>query len=117
MNNLENRPLIIQSDLTLMLEVHHKYADEARNDIIAFSELVKSPEHLHTYVITAISLWNASSASIKSDEVIRRLEKWSRYDIPESVLYFIRDSSERYGSIKLKPYPSDDQHYLLTVAN
>lgn len=117
MNNLENRPLIIQSDLTLMLEVHNKNADEARNDIIAFSELVKSPEHLHTYVITAISLWNASSASIKSDEVIRRLEKWSRYDIPESVLFFIRDSSERYGSIKLKPYLSDDQHYLLTVAN
>ncbi|MFA7671286.1 MAG: helicase-associated domain-containing protein, partial [Sphaerochaetaceae bacterium] len=117
MNSLEDKPLIVQSDLTLMLEVHHKNSEAARFDIIAFSELVKSPEHVHTYSISALSLWNASSAKISTDEVIKRLEKWSRYSLPESVLFFIKEMGGRFGSIKLVEYPKDPEYYLLTVDN
>jgi DNA excision repair protein ERCC-3 len=115
MNNLEDKPLIVQSDLSLMLEVHHKAAESARSDLITFAELIKSPEHIHTYAISAISLWNAASANVGIEDVIKKLEKWSRYAVPENVIFFIREMGGRFGTIKLHPY--DEENYLLTVAN
>ncbi len=111
---MDDKPLIIQSDLSLMLDVHSPSAEQARNDLIAFAELVKSPEHVHTYAISAISLWNAASAGISVDEVLNRLQKWSRYTLPETVVFHITEIGGRFGSIQLLPY--DDEHYLLTVS-
>ena len=99
-----DKPLIIQSDRTLMLDVHSTDADECRNQIIAFSELVKAPEHVHTYHISPISLWNAASAGIAADEILDHLERWTKFPIPQNVSTFIKDISGRYGKIKLFPY-------------
>ena len=68
-----DKPLIIQSDRTLMLDVHSPSFDDCRNQIIAFSELIKAPEHVHTYNISPISLWNAASAGISAEEILARL--------------------------------------------
>ena len=108
-----DKPLIIQSDRTLMLDVHSPDADACRNQIIAFSELVKAPEHVHTYHISPISLWNAASAGIGTDEIIERLDRWTKFPIPANVSNFIKDISSRYGKIKL--YPHDEERYLLKV--
>ena len=108
-----DKPLIIQSDRTLMLDVHSTGADECRNQIIAFSELVKAPEHVHTYNISPISLWNAASAGIGAEEILERLDRWTKFPIPQNVSNFIRDISCRYGKIKLFPY--NDERYLLKV--
>lgn len=111
---MDDKPLIIQSDMSMMLDVHSPAAEEARNDLIAFAELIKSPEHVHTYAISAISLWNAASAGISIDEVLERLKKWSRYALPEPVVFHIKEIGGRFGSIQLHPY--DDDHYLLTIS-
>lgn len=106
-----DNPLIIQSDRTLLLDVHHVKAEECRENIIAFSELIKSPEHVHTYYISSLSLWNARSSGIESSEILSRLKKYSRFDVPESVAYFVEQISSRYGIIKLFPY--SETHYIL----
>ncbi|MBR0520038.1 MAG: helicase-associated domain-containing protein, partial [Spirochaetales bacterium] len=95
MNNAEiqDKPLIIQSDRTLMLDVHSEAANSCRDQIIAFSELVKAPEHVHTYYISPISLWNATSAGLSTSEILERLERWSRFQIPQNVARFIEDVS------------------------
>ena len=112
MNDL---PLLVQSDRTILLDLYSPYADEARRDIVPFSELVKSPEHVHTYTITQLSLWNAISAGISADEIIARLKKWSRYEIDERVLFFLEDTARRYGDFILEEYPDDKDLLLLTV--
>lgn len=117
MNSMDDRPLIVQSDLSMMLDVHSPSASDARDDLIAFAELVKSPEHVHTYAISAISLWNAASAGIGVEQVIERLARWSRYDIPAQVIFHIRDIGGRFGCIRLQCIPDDGEHYLLTVAS
>ncbi len=115
---MQETPLIIQSDRTMLLDVHSPSAAACRNDIVAFSELVKSPEHVHTFALTAISLWNAVSAGLTVQEIEQRLKKWSRFDVPENVLFFIRDMAGRFGSIVLR-LPADEQdteHYELYVS-
>lgn len=112
---MEDKPLIIQSDLSMMLDVHSPAAETARNDLIAFAELVKSPEHVHTYAITAISLWNSAAAGIGVEEVLSRLERWSRFALPESVVFHIREIGGRFGSFLLLPIEDDSDHYLLKI--
>ena len=109
-----DKPLIIQSDLSLLLDVHSPVAVDARNDLIAFAELIKSPEHVHTYVITPLSLWNASSAGVTKDEVIRRLEKYSRFEIPQTVLFHISEISLRFGAITLESYEDNSEFYFVS---
>ena len=109
-----DKPLIIQSDLSLLLDVHSSSSIEARNDLIAFAELIKSPEHLHTYIITPLSLWNAKSAGVGTDEVIRRLEKYSRFEIPQTVLFHISEMSLRFGAIRLDSYKDNKEFYFVT---
>lgn len=108
-----SRPLIVQSDFTILLDVHDEDSDCARSQIIPFSELVKSPEHLHTYKLSALSIWNASSAGLDADKILYTLKKLSKFEIPETVCFFVEEQCRRFGSIKLSPY--DDKYYLLSV--
>ena len=110
----EDKPLIIQSDSSLMLDVHTPSFEAARNDIAAFSELEKSPEHIHTYRITPLSLWNAASAGIPAAEVKERLERWSKFAIPENVLFSIKQTIDRFGQLVLKE--TENEGYLFLEA-
>ena len=108
---METRPLIVQSDRTMLLDVHDPAFDMCRDAIVPFSELVRSPEHLHTYLISQISLWNACSAGLDADHVVSTLERFTRFPVPETVEYFIRDTCRRFGIVKFTPY--DDRFFLL----
>ncbi|MDC7225612.1 MAG: DEAD/DEAH box helicase [Spirochaetales bacterium] len=108
MAETDSKPLIVQSDSSLMLDVHHASFENARNDIAAFAELEKSPEHIHTYRITPLSLWNAASAGIPADEVESRLSRWSRFDVPENVLFSVRQTINRFGQLVLKETENPD---------
>ncbi|MBR1920027.1 MAG: DEAD/DEAH box helicase [Spirochaetales bacterium] len=108
-----DRPLVVQSDRTLLLDVHSPSAEECRAEIIVFTELVKSPEHVHTYQITALSLWNACSSGFSSARAIEVLKRWSRFDIPQSVLFFIEDTASRFGALTLDEL--DGNTLILTV--
>jgi len=112
---MSEKPLIIQSDRSLLLDVHNPEADSCRNDIIPFSELVKAPEHLHTYAISPLSLWNALSAGFTGEYILKTLEKWSRYDFPGTVKSFITETCSRYGSIVL--VNNDGETYALRCAD
>ncbi len=92
-------PLIIQSDLTVLLEVAAPKAGEARAALARFAELEKSPEHIHTYRITPLSLWNAASAGVTSDEVTAALTGLAKYPVPPSVLAEVGDQMGRYGRL------------------
>lgn len=94
-------PLIIQSDRTLLMDVHAERAEEARSAIMPFAELEKSPEHIHTYRITPLSLWNAASAGLSPQDIQQVLEEYSRYPVPKSILDGFADTMARYGKIKL----------------
>jgi len=96
-----SKPVIIQSDNTILLEVDSPEYEAARDLISPFSELEKSPEHIHTYRITPLSLWNAAASSLKCEEIIKNLGTYSRYDIPESVITSIQNQMDRYGLLKL----------------
>ena len=98
--NYEN-PLIVQGDRSLLLDVHAPLAEECRNALIPFAELEKSPEHLHTYRLTPLSLWNAASAGFSADDAIDVLQKFARYDVPQSVTMWIKETASRFGKIKL----------------
>ena len=102
-----DKPLMVQSDKTMLLDVHSPSFQDCRNDIIAFSDLVKSPEHIHTYTLSPLTLWNAVSSGLDSNEIIRRLKKWSRYEIDERVLFFIEDTAVRYGEFILTEEDQD----------
>ena len=95
-------PLFVQSNLELLLEVANENYTEARDDIAPFTELVKSPEHLHTYLISPLSLWNAASAGLNHDDVQERLEKHSKFPIPETVIHEIKEFMSRYGKVRLE---------------
>lgn len=98
--NYEN-PLIVQGDRSLLLDVHAPKADECRNALIPFAELEKSPEHLHTYKLSPLSLWNAASAGFTSQDAIDVLNKYARYDVPQSIVMWINEISGRFGKLKL----------------
>ena len=110
-----DKPLLVQSDRTILLDLSSPDAEKARLDIIPFAELVKSPEHMHTYTISPLSLWNAISAGLSADEILSRLEKWSRYQIDQRVLFFIEDTASRYGNFVLTENPDDPERLLLSV--
>lgn len=109
-----DNPLIIQSDSTLLLDVHNSNFAAARNDIAPFAELEKSPEHIHTYRISPLSLWNAASAGLDYDHIVKLLEKWSRFEIPENIIFTIRDIISRFGKLVLKETDKKNR-LLLTI--
>lgn len=116
-------PLIVQSDRTLLLDVHAPLAEECRAALIPFAELVRSPEHLHTYQISSLSLWNAESSGFTGEQAVEVLKKFSRYEIPQSVVVWIEETSGRFGKLRLIQGPSVEnsdgikEEYLYLVSN
>jgi DNA excision repair protein ERCC-3 len=111
---MNDKPLIVQSDKTMLLDVHHADAEACRADLVRFCELIKSPEHVHTYALSSISLWNAASSGVKSEAICEKLSFWSRFPISESVLFYINDIATRFGKIILTE-SEDIQYYQLDV--
>jgi DNA excision repair protein ERCC-3 len=96
-----SNPLIVQSDRTILLEVDHPLHAEARDAVAQFAELEKSPEHIHTYRLSPLSLWNAAAGGMSAKMIIELLTSYSKYDIPANIIFDIREYISRYGRIKL----------------
>jgi DNA excision repair protein ERCC-3 len=96
------RPLIVQGDFTVLVEVASPQYVEARDALARFAELVKSPEHIHTYRITPLSIWNACAVGVRAAEITEALESLAKYPIPPNVTRQIQDFADRYGRVKLE---------------
>ncbi|MET9341668.1 DNA repair helicase XPB [Nonomuraea sp. NPDC003804] len=99
-------PLIVQSDKTLLLEVDHERADECRKAIAPFAELERAPEHVHTYRVTPLALWNARAAGHDAEQVIDALIGFSRYPVPHALLVDVAETMARYGRLRLEKDPA-----------
>jgi DNA excision repair protein ERCC-3 len=97
----ESGCLIVQSDMTVLLETDHPLYEEARDALSAFAEMVKSPEYIHTYKLTQLSLWNAASAGLEPERVIEELRRFAKHDPPQIVVSRVQDWGRRYGRVKL----------------
>ncbi len=106
-------PLIVQSDKTLLLEVDHADAQEARMAIAPFAELERAPEHVHTYRVTPLALWNARAAGHDAEQVVDALVRFSRYAVPQALLVDVVDTMGRYGRLQLTQSPV---HGLVMIA-
>jgi DNA excision repair protein ERCC-3 len=95
-------PLIVQGDRSILVEVDNPRYSQARDAIAPFAELEKSPEHIHTYRLTPLSLWNAAAAGTSAQQVVEALEKFSKYPIPHNLLADIRDLVSRFGRVQLR---------------
>jgi DNA excision repair protein ERCC-3 len=100
-----NGPLIVQSDKTLLLEVDHDQADACRRAIAPFAELERAPEHVHTYRLTPLGLWNARAAGHDAEQVVDVLLQYSRYPVPHALLVDVADTMSRYGRLQLVQDP------------
>jgi len=98
-------PLIVQSDKTLLLEVDHPGAEAARRAIAPFAELERAPEHVHTYRVTPLGLWNARAAGHDAEQVVDALLTHSRYAVPQALLVDVADTMDRYGRLTLAKDP------------
>ncbi len=107
-------PLIVQSDKTLLLEVDHEQSDECRKAIAPFAELERSPEHVHTYRLTPLGLWNARAAGHDAEQVVDTLLAYSRYAVPHALLVDIAETMARYGRLRLDKHPT---HGLVLTSN
>ena len=105
MRYVPENPLIVQSDRTLLLETLGPHFAEARDALARFAELVKSPEYVHTYRLTPISLWNAAAAGVAVGEVTGALERWAKYDVPGNVPTWVQETMGRYGRLRLHAHP------------
>ena len=94
-------PLIIQSDLTVLVEVNSPHYEAARDRLARFAELEKSPEHMHTYRVNPLSLWNAAAAGVRTEEILATLETYGKYEVPQNVGVEIREAMSRYGKVHL----------------
>ena len=107
-------PLIVQSDKTLLLEIDHEQAAECRKAIAPFAELERSPEHIHTYRLTPLGLWNARAAGHDAEQVVNVLLTFSRYAVPHALLVDVADTMARYGRLRLDKHPL---HGLVLASN
>ena len=107
-------PLIVQSDKTLLLEVDHEQAADCRKAIAPFAELERAPEHVHTYRVTPLALWNARAAGHDAEQVVDALVRFSRYAVPQPLLVDVVDTMGRYGRLQLTQSPV---HGLVLVAH
>ena len=105
-------PLIVQSDKTILLDIDHPLSTECRRAIAPFAELERSPEHIHTYRLTNLGLWNARAAGHDAELVIDTLIKYSRYAVPHSILVDVAETMSRYGRLRLE---ADPIHGLILV--
>ncbi|GAC02044.1 putative ATP-dependent DNA helicase [Gordonia namibiensis NBRC 108229] len=99
-------PLIVQSDKTLLLEVDHPDAQAARQAIAPFAELERAPEHVHTYRVTPLALWNARAAGHDAEQVVDALVTYSRYAVPQPLLMDVVDTMGRFGRLQLVKHPA-----------
>ena len=95
-------PLIVQGDNTILVDVHTILFEEARGELGRFAELEKSPEHMHTYKISPLSLWNAASSGMEYGEILEILDKYGRFTAPENVRHNIKETLLRWGKIRLE---------------
>ncbi|MFG3056141.1 DNA repair helicase XPB [Kitasatospora sp. NPDC048239] len=102
---MNDGPLIVQSDKTLLLEIDHPKASDCRRVIAPFAELERAPEHVHTYRVTPLGLWNARAAGHDAEQVVDALVKYSRYPVPHALLVDVADTMARYGRLKLVKHP------------
>ena len=109
---MSDGPLIVQSDKTLLLDIDHPMSVECRRAIAPFAELERSPEHIHTYRLTPLGLWNARAAGHDAEQVIDILIKYSRYAVPHSILIDVAETMSRYGRLRLE---MDPVHGLILI--
>ncbi|MFJ9519203.1 DNA repair helicase XPB [Kitasatospora sp. NPDC101801] len=102
---MNDGPLIVQSDKTLLLEIDHPKAADCRRAIAPFAELERAPEHVHTYRVTPLGLWNARAAGHDAEQVVDALVKYSRYPVPHALLVDVADTMGRYGRLQLSKHP------------
>lgn len=107
-------PLIVQSDKTVLLEVAHPDAPKARAALAPFAELERAPEHIHTYRITPLALWNARAAGFDAEQAVDTLERYSRFPVPQALLVDVAETMARYGRLKLVNHPA---HGLILEAD
>jgi len=112
---MSSKPMIIQGDGTILLEVENDSYSECRDWLSRFAELVKSPEHIHTYKITPIAIWNAAASGLKSQKVLDVLVTFSKYPIPQNIVTDIRDWFSRYGKIKLEKITDEKRNDVQSV--
>jgi DNA excision repair protein ERCC-3 len=98
-------PLIVQSDKTILLEVDHPQATKARHAIAAFAELERAPEHMHSYRLTPLGLWNARAAGLDAEQVLDTLLQYSRFPVPHALLIDVEETMSRYGRLRLEKDP------------
>jgi DNA excision repair protein ERCC-3 len=108
-------PLIVQSDRTVLLEVAHPHAEDARHELAVFAELERAPEHIHTYRITRLGLWNARAAGHDADDMLSTLDRWSRFPVPPSVSTDIRETVTRYGRLVIERGAYGDEESALIL--
>lgn len=111
---MTNGPLIVQSDKTALLEVGHPDAAEARHDLAVFAELERAPEHIHTYRITRLGLWNARAAGHDSDFVLGVLDKYAKFALPSAVRADIAETMNRYGRLSIRKSPAGELELFST---
>ncbi|CAG7844059.1 hypothetical protein USB125703_00280 [Pseudoclavibacter triregionum] len=107
---MPNGPLIVQSDRTVLLEVNHPDAEDARHELAVFAELERAPEHIHTYRLTRLGLWNARAAGHTADEMLATLEHHAKFPVPASVAVDLRETVGRYGRLVIE---RDDEGLVL----
>lgn len=115
-----SKPMIVQGDGTILLEVENEFYAECRDWLSRFAELVKSPEYIHTYKITPLATWNAAASGLKSEKVLEILQRFSKYQLPQNIVADIQDWFFRYGKLKLekiadKEKNSGDNHQSTNI--
>ncbi|MEU6647144.1 DNA repair helicase XPB [Saccharomonospora sp. NPDC046836] len=103
---MSDGPLIVQSDKTVLLEVDHERADDARIAIAPFAELERAPEHVHTYRVTPLALWNARAAGHDAEQVVDALTSYSRFPVPQPLLIDVIDTMGRFGRLQIQNHPA-----------
>ncbi len=111
---MSDGPLIVQSDKTALLEIDHPLAGEARHDLSVFAELERAPEHVHTYRITKLGLWNARAAGHDADFVLATLDRYAKFAVPSAIRADITETMGRYGRLTIR---LDDSGELELVAD
>ncbi len=100
----DNKVITIQADKSVLLDTHHPMFEEVRKRLVNFSELIKTPEHIHFYRITPISLWNSAANGVTLEEILETLEVYKKYDIPKNVVEYIKKHFSIYGKVVFESF-------------